>query len=54
MQRESATDSLPEAFAALMLSYANGDVIDMGAMLKEFPLALTSVKEYASKQLVHA
>ncbi|MFZ4656127.1 MAG: SDR family oxidoreductase [Caldilineaceae bacterium] len=54
VQRESATDSLPEAFAALMLSYANGDVIDMGAMLKEFPLALTSVKEYAGKQLVHA
>lgn len=54
VQRASATDSLAEAFAALMLSYANGDVIDMGAMLKEFPLALTSVKEYASKQLVHA
>jgi len=37
-----------------MLSYAHGDVIDMGATLKEFPLALTTVKEYAAKQLVHA
>lgn len=54
VQREAATDSLPEAFAALMLSYANGDVIDMRAMLKEFPLALTTVQEYAAKQLVHA
>lgn len=54
VQRASATDSLSEAFAALMLSYANGDVIDMRAMLKEFPLALTSIKEFASKQLVHA
>ncbi|MEZ4861719.1 MAG: SDR family oxidoreductase [Caldilineaceae bacterium] len=54
VQRASATDSLAEAFAALMLSYAHGDVIDMGAMLKEFPLALTTVKEYAAKQLVHA
>lgn len=54
VQRASATDSLSEAFAALMLSYANGDVIDMRATLKEFPLALTTVKEYAAKQLVHA
>lgn len=54
VQRASATDSLSEAFAALMLSYANGDVIDMRAMLKEFPLALTAVKEFAGKQLAHA
>ncbi|MCE7989275.1 MAG: NAD-dependent epimerase/dehydratase family protein [Caldilinea sp. CFX5] len=54
VQRESATDSLSEAFATLMLSYASGDVIDMQATLKEFPLALTTVKEYAAKQLVHA
>ena len=54
VQKDSATDSLSEAFAALMLSYANGDVIDMRATLKEFPLALTTVKEYAAKQLVHA
>lgn len=54
VQRESATDSLSEAFATLMLSYASGDVINMQATLKEFPLALTTVKEYATKQLVHA
>lgn len=53
-QRAAATDSLSEAFAALMLSYANGDAIAMQATLKAFPLALTSVKEYAAKQLVHA
>lgn len=58
-QKAAATDSLSEAFAALMLSYAHGDVIDMRATLKEFPLALTTVKEFAvkefaGKQLVHA
>lgn len=54
VQRASATDSLSEAFAALMLSYANGDVIEMQQTLKAFPLALTSVKEFATKQLIHA
>ena len=58
-QRAGATDSLAEAFAALMQSYAAGDVIEMRPTLKDFPLALTSVQEYAikevvSKQLVHA
>ena len=54
VQRAAATDSLSEAFAALMLSYAHGDVIDMQPTLKTFPLALTSVKEFAAKQLIHA
>ena len=58
-QRAGATDSLAEAFAALMQSYAAGDTIDMRATLKNFPIALTSVQEFAvkevvNKQLVHA
>jgi len=53
-QKAAATDSLAKSFAALMLGYAAGDPIEMRTTLKEFPIALTSVKEYAAKQLVPA
>lgn len=36
-QRAAATDSMQEAFAALMLSYAQGCVIDMEPALRVFP-----------------
>ena len=36
-QRAAATDSMQEAFAALMLSYAQGSVIDMEDALRVFP-----------------
>ena len=47
--RAAATDPLQQSFAALMLAYANGDVIDMKEMLKRFPLQLTSVGDFAKR-----
>jgi uncharacterized protein YbjT (DUF2867 family) len=46
-QKESATDSLQESFAGLMLGYAQGMVVDMRGVLEKFPLQLRSVIEYA-------
>jgi uncharacterized protein YbjT (DUF2867 family) len=46
-QKESAADPLQESFAALMLYYAQGDTIDMRETLHNFPVQLTSVKDYA-------
>jgi NADH dehydrogenase len=43
----AATDSLQRAFASLSLSYARGDVIPMEGTLRQFPIALRSVEEYA-------
>lgn len=48
-QRAAATNSMDEAFAALMLSYAAGDEIPMGDTLRVFPLRLRSVREYAQQ-----
>lgn len=43
----SATDSLQKSFAALMLSYAAGETIDMADTLRAFPgQRLTSVREH--------
>jgi len=50
-QFESAGDSLQKSFAALMLGWVYGDKIDMSAMLKEFPMQMTSVREYARQVL---
>lgn len=50
-QRDAATDPLQQSFAALMLAYARGDVIDMSQTLKEFPLRLTTVGEFARQML---
>ncbi len=53
-QRATAVDSLQEAFAALMLYYAHGDVIDMTSASGIFPgqaLNLTSVRDYARSLL---
>jgi len=46
-QKEAATDSLSESFAGLMLGYAEGNRIPMNAVLRIFPVSLTSLKEYA-------
>jgi NADH dehydrogenase len=49
-QQATATESLQEAFAALMLYYAHGDVIDMKPALGIFPEQasnLTNVRHYA-------
>jgi uncharacterized protein YbjT (DUF2867 family) len=46
-QHATATDPLQQSFAALMLYYARGDVIDMQATLRAFPgQHLRSVREY--------
>jgi len=46
-QHEAATDSLQQSFAALMLYYARGDVIDMTETLRALPMPhLVSVREY--------
>jgi uncharacterized protein YbjT (DUF2867 family) len=46
-QLATAPDALQKSFAALMLSYAAGDDVPMDAMLREFPLHLSSVEAYA-------
>ncbi len=53
-QQAAAGDSLQEAFAALMLYYAHGDVIDMRPALRIFPAQaqhLTSVGDHARRLL---
>ena len=47
-QRKAATNSLEEAFAALMLAYARGDAHD-NADLRPFDLRLRSVREYVEE-----
>ncbi len=46
-QRGAATDPMQQSFAALMLSYALGDTIEMQTTAKAFDVQLTSVQEYA-------
>jgi uncharacterized protein YbjT (DUF2867 family) len=47
VQHGAATDSLQQSFAALMLYYARGDVIDVTETLRAFPVQhLKSVREY--------
>jgi uncharacterized protein YbjT (DUF2867 family) len=46
-QYDTATDSVQRSFAALMLYYASGDVIDMAAALRVLPLGqLRSVRDH--------
>ncbi|QNI32023.1 SDR family oxidoreductase [Alloacidobacterium dinghuense] len=50
-QFAAATDSMQKSFAALMLGYAYGDAMEMGAIQKEFGIKLKSVDEYAREFL---
>jgi len=50
-QKNAATDSLTESFAALMLAYADGSTINMNESLKACPIELTSIEDYA-KQVI--
>jgi uncharacterized protein YbjT (DUF2867 family) len=50
-QYAAATDPLQRSFAALMIGYAHGDPIDMGATLRQFPVSLLSVSEYARRKV---
>ena len=53
-QVRTADDSLQEAFAALMLSHEDGDVIDMAKTLQAFSVPLSSVRDYAESVSVRA
>lgn len=46
-QMGAATDSHTQAFSGLMLCYAAGDPIPMGATLQTYPMQLRSVRDYA-------
>jgi uncharacterized protein YbjT (DUF2867 family) len=48
-QKIAAVESLSESFAALMLTYAKGDNIDMTETRKVYPFKLTSVRDYVQK-----
>jgi len=48
-QVRTADDSLQEAFAALMLSHEDGDVIDMAETSQAFSVPLSSVRDYAER-----
>jgi uncharacterized protein YbjT (DUF2867 family) len=51
-QYEAAGDDpLQKSFAALMLGFALGDAMDMAPVLREFPISLTSVRDYARQVL---
>jgi uncharacterized protein YbjT (DUF2867 family) len=50
-QEVAATDSLQQAFAALMLNYAAGDPIPMTETLRRYPIPLRTVREYAQQVL---
>lgn len=45
--KAAARNPMDEAFAALSLSYAQGDVIDMRATLEAMPVHLVGVRQYA-------
>ena len=48
-QRDAATNPMDRTFAALMLATARGDAIDMRRTLADFPVRLTSVRDYARR-----
>ena len=50
-QRASAEDPMQRSFSGLMLCVAQGDPIDMEKTLSDFPIKMTSVREYAENVL---
>jgi hypothetical protein len=53
-QRANAEDPLQQSFAALLLTYAKGDPIDMEEIVQSFPVTLTSVRDYAARVMAIA
>lgn len=51
-QQQAASDPMQQSFSGLMRCVAQGDPIDMQATLAEIPIELTSVNQYANRQLV--
>src|SRR4029079_16889024 len=50
-QLQTATDSLQQSFAGLMLMYASGDAIDPTVSNRLFPFQMTAVRDYITAQL---
>ncbi len=50
-QQAAATDDMGRSLAGLMRSVAAGDAIDMTATLRDLPITLHSVREYAMRTL---
>ncbi len=48
-QQKAATDPIQQSFAGLMIALARGHQVNMDRTLKEFPVHLTSVREYAQR-----
>jgi uncharacterized protein YbjT (DUF2867 family) len=48
-QWQTTEDPLWRSLNALTVDYAHGDVIDMAATLKQYPMDLSTVRDYASK-----
>jgi uncharacterized protein YbjT (DUF2867 family) len=48
-QKAAAQDDMSKSFASLMLVYASGDDVNMKETLKNFPIKLKSVTEYAKQ-----
>lgn len=53
-QQAAASDDMMRSFSGLMRCYAAGDTIPMEATLRNFPLALTSVQDYARRVVADA
>ncbi len=50
-QFESAADPVSKSFAALMAWLANGDLVEMTQTLASVPVKLTSVRDFAKRQI---
>lgn len=48
-QLAAATDPMQQSFISLMLCVAKGDSIDMNSTLSQFPVELTTVKQFAAR-----
>lgn len=48
---EAADEPISRSINALMVDFARGDVIDMGATLQTFPVEMTTVRQYATNVL---
>jgi uncharacterized protein YbjT (DUF2867 family) len=48
---EGSADPVSKSINALMVDFARGDAIEMDATLATFPVAMTSVRDYATKVL---
>jgi uncharacterized protein YbjT (DUF2867 family) len=52
-QQQAAADPMQQSFSGLMRCYAQGDAIDMTAILRDYPIPLTTVDAYAARTLGH-